>query len=471
MLYYGQVQCLKCTDFRFHLPKAVHFAKEPQPVYRPKDRSTRPLFPELFPYGGKLDERNRWLRIAELVPWQDLEDEYRKAFSDIGRPAKDAQLMIGLLLLKHMTGLSDRELVAEVLENPYMQAFCGFRSMATEDVLDASTLAKIRGKLGVSFFRYMERRTYEVLIERRIIRAKGMLIDATVFPEAIKYPTDVGLLNDVREWLVKSIRKLGNALGVKRVRTYKRKARQEYLKFAKKKTKTKKTITKAKKAMLQYVRRNLRQMWELVEKAGRRRKMVFRAVRERLRVAEEIFRQQWEMYRRKTHRIANRIVSLHRPYARPIKTGKQAKDTEFGAKGALVHVDGFLFLDYLKHEAFNESELTVAHLAAYQERFGKLPPYVVADQKYGTRDNREKLGGLEIRTSFKPLGRKSKETQKNDPWFKKKQKERNRIEGAFGNGKEHYGLDRVRYVGTEGAEMWVRAGLLGMNLKAALRRA
>jgi len=80
-----------------------------------------------------------------------------------------------------------------------MQVFCGFRSMATEDVLDASTPSKIRSKLGVSFFQYMQRRTYEVLIERRIIRAKAMLIDATVFPEAIKYPTDVGLLNDVRE--------------------------------------------------------------------------------------------------------------------------------------------------------------------------------------------------------------------------------------------------------------------------------
>jgi len=105
-------------------------------------------------------------------------------------------------------------------------------------------------------------------------------------------------LNDVREWLVKSIRKLGNALGVKRVRTYKRKARQEYLKFAKKKSKTKKTIARAKKAMLQYVRRNLRQMRELVETAGRRRNRVYHAVRERLRVAEEIFRQQWEMYQR-----------------------------------------------------------------------------------------------------------------------------------------------------------------------------
>jgi len=76
-------------------------------MYRPKDHSSRLLFPELFPFGGKLDAGNRWLRIAEIIPWQDLEDEYRKAFSDIGRPGKDAQLVIGLLLLKHMTGLSD----------------------------------------------------------------------------------------------------------------------------------------------------------------------------------------------------------------------------------------------------------------------------------------------------------------------------------------------------------------------------
>ena len=261
-------------------------------MYRPKDRKAQPLFPEFFPFGGKLDEGNRWLRIAELIPWQDLKDEYRKGFPDIGRLAKDAQLV---------AGLSDRELLAEVLENPYMQAFCGFRSMATGDVLDSSTLAKIRKRLGISFFRYMEERTYEVLIERRILRKRGMLLDATVFPEAVNYPNDVGLLNDVREWLVRSIHRLAKALGVKRPWTYKRKARQEYLKFAKK------------KAMLQYVRRNLRQMQEFVEQAKRRRKRVYQAVMKRLGVAEDIFRQQLEMYIKKTHRIAGWIVSLHRP--------------------------------------------------------------------------------------------------------------------------------------------------------------
>ena len=470
MIYTGQVVCLKCMVFRINPQKSVQFGKERLPVYRAKDRKTQVLFPELFPFGGKLDERNRWLRIEKLIPWEELEIEYRRAFSpDFGRPAKDAQLVIGLLLLKHMTGLSDRDLIAEVLENPYMQAFCGFRSMATEETLEASTLSKIRQKLGLGFFRELERRTYEVLIDRRIIKAKGMLVDATVFPEAIRYPNDVGLLNDVREWLVKQIRRIGTVLGRKNVRTYKRKARQEYLRFSKKKTKTKKMIQRAKKAMLQYVRRNLGQLRDLLQRAKIKRKKNLRPLWERLPVAEEIFRQQWEMYKRKTCRIANRIVSLHRPYVRPIKTGKLAQDTEFGAKGALVHVDGFLFLDHFKHEAFNEAELAVRHVAAYEERFGKLPPYFVADHKYGSQKNREDLDGLKIRTSFKPLGRASREKQAN-PWFKAKQRERNRIEGAFGNGKEHYGLDRVRYVGEEKSEIWVRTSLLAMNLKTALRR-
>jgi len=105
-------------------------------MYRRKDRKTQPLFPELFPFGGKLNENNRWLRIEELIPWEELEEEYAKHFSDIGRPATDAQLVIGLLLLKHMAGLSDVEVVEEVLENPYMQAFCGFREFVTEEILD-----------------------------------------------------------------------------------------------------------------------------------------------------------------------------------------------------------------------------------------------------------------------------------------------------------------------------------------------
>ena len=438
-------------------------------MYKSKDRKTLVLFPELFPFGGKLNEDNRWLRIAELIPRDDLEDEYRRHFSDVGRPAKDARLVIGLLLLKHMTGLSDEALVEEVSENPYMQAFCGFVEFVTEAMLDSSTLTKMRDRLGVEFFKELERKTYKVLIERKIIRAKGMLVDATVFPEEIKYPNDVGLLNTVREWLVRTIRGMGRVVG-KKPRTYSRRARQEYLKFAKKRNKTKKAIAKAKKAMLQYVRRNLKQMKEIVRSARRKGLRLKGRVIERLKVAERIFSQQWEMYRRKVNRISERIVSFHRPYVRPIKRGKQGKEVEFGGKGALSQVDGFLFLDHFAHEAFAEEGLTAQHLRAYAERFGKLPPSFTGDQKYGTRKNRGIMAELEIRESFRPLGRRAKVAWKQDRWFRRKQKERNRIEGSLGHGKEHYGLDRVRYSVKGGSEIWVRAGILAMNLRTAARR-
>jgi len=439
-------------------------------MYRSKDRKTISLFPDLFPFGGSLNERNRWLRIAELIPWEELEEEYAKHFSDLGRPASDCQLVIGLLLLKHMTGLSDEAVVEEVLENPYMQAFCGFEQFVTEEFLDSSTLTKMRERLGVEFFKRLENKTYKVLIERRIIKAKGMLVDATVFPEEIKYPNDVGLLNDVREWLVRNIKRLGRAIG-KKYRTYSRRARREYLNFSKKRTKSKKVIQKAKKQMLQYVRRNISQLKEAIEVVRAEGQRVKQKIMERLEVAEKVYHQQREMYKRKVNRVKERIVSFHRPYVRPIKRGKVGQSVEFGGKGALVHVGGFLFLDYFAHEAFAEEQFLAEHLLGYVERFGKLPPYMSMDGKYGTQENRDLAEETKVRASFRPRGRPPKNSNVQECWYKKKQKERNWIEGSFGHGKQHYRLDRVRYSIKDGSEMWVRGGILAMNLKTAVNRA
>jgi hypothetical protein len=73
-----------------------------------------------------------------------------------------------------------------------------------------------------------------------------------------------------------------------------------------------------------------------------------------------------------------------------------------------------------------------------------------------------------IRSAFKPLGRKSEEGERQERYLRRKQRERNRIEGDIGNVKEHYGCDGIRYHYVEGSEMWGRLGLLAKNLKAAL---
>ena len=122
------------------------------------------------------------------------------------------------------------------------------------------------------------------------------------------------------------------------------------------------------------------------------------------------------------------IVSFHRPWVRPIKRGKAGKDVEFGAKTAMSHVDGFLFVDAVNHENFAEADEGIVRkqIEKYKQRF--------------------------------------------DRWFRRKQKERNLIEGNFGNGREHYRLNRMWYHGREGSEIWTRGGVLAMNLKTALVR-
>lgn len=438
-------------------------------MYRAKDRSENYLFEELMPFGGQLAEGNRWLKIKGMIPWGELEREYANYFSRRGRPALDGRLVIGLYLLKHMTVLSDEGVVLELQENVYWQAFCGMEHFETGRKLDKSSLSKIRHKLGVKFAKELERRTYQVLIEKKIIRRKGVLVDATVMPEKIRYPNDIGLLNDVREWAVKCLREVVSGTGEK-IRTYRRCARKLYLNFSKKKLKTRQMIERTKKQMLQYVRRNLEQ---LKARVGQLDYFVRMEVEERLKVAQKIYDQQKQMYDEKVQRCDERIVSWWREYVRPIKRGKGGgKEVEFGPKVCLSHVDGFTFVDAFSHENYSEARVDIVEqqIRNYEERFGQKPPSMTGDQLYGNRENRELLKAQGIRGAFKPLGRKSEETERQEQYLRRKQRERNRIEGGIGNAKEHYGCDGIRYHYTQGSEMWVRMGLLAANLKLVVAR-
>jgi IS5 family transposase len=176
-------------------------------LYRAKDRKTMPLFPELFPLGGGPRPDNRWMKLGRLIPWNQMEEIHRKYFSDrTGRPAKDSRLIRGLLVVKHTKGFSDEAVAEDYLENPYVQAFCGEGTFVTEGGIDPSLLSKIRKRLGKTFFQRFEGDVLEVLKRRWIIRPGEHLLDATVVPANMEYPTDAKLLNRSREWVVKVIR-------------------------------------------------------------------------------------------------------------------------------------------------------------------------------------------------------------------------------------------------------------------------
>jgi len=444
-------------------------------MYTRKDDKTLPLFPELFPLGGGLDQENRWLKLAGLIPWEEVEQIYRRHFTaGKGRPAKDSRLMIGLLLVKHIKGVSDRAVVTEFMESPYIQALCGYDGFVTDKrIIDPSLLSRSRKRLGKKFFRQFEQDVLSVLIRQKVIRPKDHMLDATVIPANIEYPTDVKLLHRCREWLCQVIRVIRKRVpGVKKVRTYARKAKAVFVNFRRKRKKTKKFMRKAQKKLLQFTRRNMKQLEELLRGYGRelaKREREF--LRKRLRVVTRIYKQQYRMWKEKTHQIKDRIVSLHLPHIRPMVRGKDGKDVEFGPKALLSWVNGFCFLDYLSSDAYNEGEHAMRSLKKYRDRFGMLPPATVGDGIFGTRDNRKKLERLGVKNAFKPLGRPPADGKARKAWLRKKQRSRNgHMEGIIGHGKCHFKLDRILYRISGGEEIWTIMGLLGMNLSTALQR-
>lgn len=434
--------------------------------YKSKDRKTGNLFAELLPFGGKLNSNNRWIKLHDLVPWEELENIYKKYFSELGRPGKDSQLINGLMIVKHQKVLSDEEIVKDFLENPYIQYFCGYDQFVTDKEIDSSTLTRMRKRLGVEYFKKFEEEILNLLKSRKIIKDNEQQIDATVFPANVTYPTDTGLLEKVRIWLVERICEIEKKLKIKeRARTYCRVAREVYLDFQKKRKKKAKEVHKAKKQILQYVRRNIEQLKRAIDCTG---DTIFGArIKEKLTIAVTIYRQQLEMLKKKVHSVEDRIVSFHRPHVRPIVRGKSGKEVEFGPKVSVSLVDGYLFLDKFSNDAYNEGTVLSESLKLHEDRFGKKPDVVITDKIYGSKTNREILKEEEIKAAFVPLGRKSWASKKIEKWVKQKQKKRSRIEGFIGVSKVHYGLERLLY---KNEELNIRLGLLAMNLSTALAR-
>ncbi len=74
-----------------------------------------------FPSEGKLSPDNRWVIMANLIPWSEFEEEYAQNFSEeMGAPAKSFRRALGALIIKEKLGTSDRETVEQIKENPYL---------------------------------------------------------------------------------------------------------------------------------------------------------------------------------------------------------------------------------------------------------------------------------------------------------------------------------------------------------------
>ena len=273
-----------------------------------------------------------------------------------------------------------------------------------------------------------------------------MIVDATCAPADISYPTDLGLLNKARvhtEKIIDILYKQITSKINKKPRTYRNLARKDYLAIAKQKRPTRIKRRQAIKKQLQYIKRNLAHIEQLIE-LGATLESLNKKQYKTLLVLTEVSRQQQWLFDNKKQSIEDRIVSLSQPHIRPIVRGKAGKNVEFGAKLSASCFEGYVFLDRMSWDNFNESGDLKAQVEADHSFTGYYPESVHADRIYRTRENRAWCKEKGIRISGPPLGRPpvnvSKEKKKQ---AKKDERIRQAIEGKFGQGKRRFGLNLV----------------------------
>jgi len=312
--------------------------------------------------------------------------------------------------------------------------------------------------------------------EKPTTHAGKLLMDATVADQMIRFPTDLSLLNEAREISETLIDELHKQMGGKKVRTYRQRARKDYLAISKRKKAGHKLIRKGVRQQLQYVKRNLKYIRNMLDALMPSLNSVF-PLNHRLQrqywIIQALYAQQQAMYDRNKRRCDDRIVSISQPHVRPIVRGKAGRAVEFGSKISVSMMGKLAFVDHVSWDAFNESTDLVAQVEHYKQRYGVYPEAVHADGVYGTRENRKWLKDKGIKFAGKALGRPRKQTEENAEELKQIRKQRRLderiripIEGKFGQGKNGYRLNQIRARLASTSEAWVRCIFLVMNLVA-----
>lgn len=445
------------------------------------------------PFDQNLDPTNRWVIFAKKIPWDKLVKIYESQLgkSNYGASKINGRIAIGSLIIKYLNNLSDRDVVAQLQENVYMQYFVGLSSFCKTPLYDSSLLVEFRNRLGMEQLKEIN----EIIVanwfeesdtiqnkdddedkkamesdprdeaggdDKRSLtepELKGSLImDATAVPQNIAYPTDLNLLSEAREILESLIDHMyEKSSDHKKPRTYREKAHKEYLKVVQNRNPSHKTIRTAIKKQLQYVSRNLKVLNRYMDQVGIWGILTPKQHNYFLRI-NTLYDQQLEMYNLKKHSVENRIVSLHQPHVRPIVRGKTTAKVEFGAKIQVGLVDGISYLDYLSWDAYNEGQYLEHSVEEYKRRTGYYPSEILADKIYCTRANRAFLKEKKIRLKAKPLGRPSALQNHVSPG------ERNPIEGKFGQAKTAYGLQQVKARLSNTSASWIAGIILVLNL-------
>jgi hypothetical protein len=429
-----------------------------------------------MPLGMKLNPDNRWVKKAGTVPWDEIETKYAALFKSInGNVAKPLRLALGALIIQTEYGYSDVEITLQIQEAPYLQYFCGYPEYKDEPPFDSSLMVHFRKRLTPEIMGEIN----ELIIAKAksskpVIRKEDdlddgnkpnrgtLIVDATCAPQNIKHPQDLSLLNETREGLEKLIDELHEPKDGVKPRTYRKKARRDFLRAAKQRNLSNKELKKAKGKQLGYIERNTGH----IEAYIRQGKQLSPGQAEKFLNFKSIYWQQSMMCISNTNKISDRIVSVSQPWVRPIVRGKAKHNCEFGAKLDISVFEGFVRLEHSSFDPYNESENLMEIIRRHKQRTGSYPQTVLVDQVFRTKENREFCEKHNIQMFGKPLGKNTHSDKKND---RQAEIDRIEVERKISHAKSSYGLNLIRSKLKETSKTAIALSLLCLNIHKAVR--
>ena len=287
------------------------------------------------PVGMNLKESNRWVKKAQTIPWPEIEKRYAALFTNRkGNVAKPLRLALGACIIQTEYGFLVEETALMIQENPYLQYFCGYSGYDDEKLpFDPSLMVYFRKRLTPEVLGEINEMIVRDAKERQAREAESkdddedsdgqpgtggnsgtMIVDATCAPSNIRYPQDVSLLNETRENAETLLDVLHDPADGKKPRTYRKRARKDYLKYTRCRKHTAKMTRKAIGKQLAYLRRDL----DAIDGKLSLGKNLPPRQTERLGTIRTVYEQQKYMYDNRTHSVPDRIVSVSQPWGGPL---------------------------------------------------------------------------------------------------------------------------------------------------------
>lgn len=385
-------------------------------------------------------------RIHAILPLNEMALEIAKRFPKKhpqgNKPMFPPEGEIALMFLKPYTGLSDDGLIEFLNGSIHMQIFCGVFIDPAKPIKDGRIVSAIRNRLAPKLDIC---RQQSVLYSKwdSLLKDKDLCMsDATCYESHLRYPTDIKLMWECCMWLYSLLHKTCRELGERLPRNKYHDIDKARLAYAKQRKPKKSATVKMQRRLLSLLGKLISQWNSLLRQYA---PLVTLTVEQekRLMALKEVYRQQTDHINKKE--VRHRIVSIDRPYIRPIVRGKENKRVEFGAKVNNIQIDGISFIEHHSFEAFNEGTRLKQCIEYQQSLTGVKVTRVGMDTIYASNDNRRYCTTNGIMTNFVRKGPRPKDEPEESSTARRiiGNLRATVMEGSFGNQKQHYSVGRI----------------------------